>query len=56
MNTNTPVREIAVIPPQIELRPTKNGYIGIPNMTSRKAQTSIRIRFVRCLKMLKLCW
>lgn len=29
MKTNTPVREIAVIPPQIELRPTKNGYIGI---------------------------
>lgn len=29
MKTSTPVREIAVIPPQIELRPTKNGYIGI---------------------------
>ncbi len=29
MNTRTPVNEHAVIPDQIELKPTKNGYIGI---------------------------
>lgn len=49
MSTKTPIREIAVIPPQIELRPTKNGYLGIFARHDFKKGTDIYMHTFRAV-------